>query len=227
MITWWAITLATAQPAPGFRCTDCHPAGVAEHLRDWDHSLHATAGVTCESCHPRPSAGAPASHVLWSDQLAVSAMCGRCHDEVAEVFRHSAHVRGAMPSGRRPTCVDCHDAAGGRVLAEEAFAERCGACHAAGDSQRAGSTAARGLAVLHDLRRLSLARALVEDALLRHQRQGGDASAGLARLHEVTADLRDIAQEWHRFDLDAAQRRSRRALAALTALHRRLEEEQP
>jgi hypothetical protein len=207
-------------------CTDCHPAGVARHLEDWDRSAHALAGVSCKSCHQPMAPAGPArpGDAELDSPVNILRVCGACHPEVVAVFSRSPHARASARAAELPSCGDCHTTAGGSILAEEQFAERCGACHRALDADERETASARALLLLAELRRVTLARIMVADALARRRQAGTPDPAAEEQLRRVDAEFRGITSEWHRFNLDAAGRDSRRALDLLERIHRALGE---
>lgn len=151
-------------------------------------------------------------------------ICERCHREVGEAFRQSLHFRKASTGERTPTCIDCHSAAGGSVLAGEAVPQRCGACHnASGVANQAVWVTEKAPELLHLLRTVTLARTMDQERLDSARRLGEDTTALEADMKRVDATFRDIPFEWHRFNLRDVEKRSRDALEILESLNDQLE----
>jgi hypothetical protein len=129
------------------RCADCHFANLqpsfARHLRDWDLSVHARVGVTCDRCH----GGDPSTfeRVLahrgimhWSNPASpvhranIPRTCGGCHAGPFAAFQKSRHF-GLLTSGdpNVPTCVTCHGDAGENRPSPKVLESRCLTCHRA------------------------------------------------------------------------------------------------
>lgn len=97
--------LVNFKPSPAVstkKCLSCHETETPGIVADWQHSMHAKAGVGCADCHvvPKDYPTAFKKHKLqganWTVQAAVSSVtCAKCHPlEVAE-FLNSGHSRGA------------------------------------------------------------------------------------------------------------------------------------
>lgn len=218
MLPLLAITALAGPPETPNRCLRCHPPNVAGHLNDWDQSVHARAGITCRTCHPADRD--PFFHEPANDpkarQAAILVTCNACHADVTTEFLASPHhlSRGV----EQPTCASCHSTAGGSVLDSEALAAQCGKCHDATHLRRA-------LALLDSLRRVTLARSLVSEALERLRKLDRAVADYEEALAAINANYAGVAREWHRFDFDTAEQHTRAALRALERLHERLEAE--
>ena len=97
--------LVSFKPSPAVsskKCLSCHETETPGIVADWQHSMHAKAGVGCADCHvvPKDYPTAFKKHKLqganWTVQAAVSSVtCAKCHpNEVAE-YLNSGHSRGA------------------------------------------------------------------------------------------------------------------------------------
>ena len=104
-----------AAPEDGATCTDCHGEYVRGHpdsgeiplvvdssnctnchattYDQWEHSLHASEGVQCISCH-----SAHSQNLRLTDE----ALCSSCHRESLSDPLHSAHWQNEV------TCTSCH-----------------------------------------------------------------------------------------------------------------------
>ena len=109
--------------------------------------VHATAGLTCASCHQR----APSAETAIA-RTAVAPLCAKCHSDAAYMRGFDPQVRvdqyaqyltsthgKRMASGetRTATCTDCHGAHGVRKVGDARspvapirVAETCAKCHA-------------------------------------------------------------------------------------------------
>ena len=140
--------MAAVQPPKSF-CADCHlisstPRSRA-HLLDWQRSIHATRGVTCDACH----GGDPAAVDPMRAHLAIRgsedpaspihrknlpATCGACHTRSAEQFKKSGHFKALQSDTgtAAPTCSTCHGAAGTVLPEAEEVRLQCAQCHGIG-----------------------------------------------------------------------------------------------
>jgi len=107
---------------PNAVCLGCHQGGNQKH---WHLSEHATAGITCASCH---TIHAPRDRVLSNKQQAK--VCTACHlQQRVNLLKYSRHpVREGLV-----TCTSCHNSHGGKgegMLVQSTVNETCYQCHA-------------------------------------------------------------------------------------------------
>lgn len=74
---------------------------------------HGKGGVTCKDCH--------ASQERVSDRV-----CARCHENVYNVYKNTAHAKG--PEGSAASCTDCHDPHKVKTYRELGPSERMAVC---------------------------------------------------------------------------------------------------
>jgi DNA-binding transcriptional ArsR family regulator len=215
LLLWSAVLGFAAQSAldaSSADCASCHQERASAHLQDWEQSVHARSGIRCTSCHDancddvtaeaRPDFGAMHVH------RGVVVICERCHQDVGQAFRESPHYRSAATGAATPTCVDCHSAAGGSVLSGDLIPRRCATCHGASAAAAKPWVTEKAPDLLYLLRRVTLARTMVEERLDVVRRLGGDVTAFRADLGRVDGSFRDIPVEWHRFNLKDAESRT-------------------
>ena len=109
------------EPVLAASCTPCHD-DVSAQLGD---GAHGAAGVSCAACHGNhePSSYHAADSTLVFGR--VTALCTRCHAEVASASAGDLHSRAF--SGR--TCLACHDAHDNHQPASIAANGACMMCH--------------------------------------------------------------------------------------------------
>ena len=137
-------TLASSQS----RCADCHFANpgapAANHLSDWDRSLHGRQNVGCEKCHGGDAttfepflahkgvlnSSNPASPV---NRRNLPTTCGTCHAGPFVAFQKSQHF-ALLEKGDTsvPVCSTCHGAAGFQRPSARALETQCRQCHGPG-----------------------------------------------------------------------------------------------
>lgn len=219
-------------------CIACHRTieGVSylEHnLIDWEHSVHAKAGVNCEACHGgnplqkdkeaahaglKPSTD-PDSPVYFTR---IPATCGACHQAEYKAFQKSAHYRQLERSGRGPNCVSCHGSMANHVLAPRDLEMSCILCH-----QQPTKARATILALTHagsSLKRLE--RALTEARAKR---------VDVATQERAYRDARELhrraLEDWHTFRLSevlkSSQEVTRQAATALNEVRLKEQQQKP
>ena len=106
-------------------CARCHddPKRMATHqltegqpIESWGQTVHGhafesgmTNAATCTDCHGSHDLHGPAnsaSRIFWRN---VPETCGRCHANVATVYRESVHGRASRAGIKEsPVCTSCH-----------------------------------------------------------------------------------------------------------------------
>lgn len=110
-------------------CAGCHRGRQPGLLAQWDTSVHAAKGVTCEDCH-----GSDHEAIFGDSGRVPASRCRPCHETQTDEFLASNHNQASqnalmnarlmaqIPAMRRIGCMGCHDMGGG----EEGS---CGGCH--------------------------------------------------------------------------------------------------
>lgn len=130
------INPARQDPAVASRtCLDCHKMQALVDPHDWFFSRHASARLSCTTCHKIHGTTEPDLLKDNPDDL-----CIACHKGVARKFRMRSH-HPVRASGVRPlrslrkgkvSCIDCHDphATGGHDgMLRDDGAQSCARCH--------------------------------------------------------------------------------------------------
>lgn len=228
-----------AAQAGGGSCIDCHRAVEAvayiEHnFEDWEKSVHARAGVSCDACHggdpaKADKAGAHAGMKPSTDKSSplyftrVPASCGKCHEAEGAAFRKSAHHRELQRTGRGPNCVTCHGAMANFVLGPRDLERTCTLCH---------RRPTQAYATLLSLTSVSAALKRLESSLAEAKAAKVDAAPQQAAYDEALRDYRKALEAWHTFDMKTVLQTSReltkRARVALNELElKRQQQEKP
>lgn len=144
--------------AVAFGLLVCTPAGAAQNAEEtaraaFRDDVHASAGLTCESCHgvtTRQGTGRASQFAI--SRAVIASMCARCHsdatymrrfaprlriDQYAEYVTSTHGKRMATGDARVATCSDCHGAHGVRPVNDSRSpvapvntAATCAVCHA-------------------------------------------------------------------------------------------------
>lgn len=129
------------------QCVQCHKeisktnmAQPSHDFAEWESSIHAGKGVTCEACHggsPEekeiqaahrgivPSTN-PQSRIYFNR---IPETCGSCHKSELEGFESSDHYKELQSSGKGPNCVTCHSSMATQVLSPKEMEMVCTLCH--------------------------------------------------------------------------------------------------
>ena len=124
----------TGTALAGNSCIDCHSKVSPGQVKDWQASMHAEAGVTCDLCHGDAHTNASDSQkALLPDEK----VCAECHEEQFTSFSHGKHNYGLTVLNAIPATHFAPDELieGGRG---------CGGCHNMGiktDAQKADQLA--------------------------------------------------------------------------------------
>jgi hypothetical protein len=239
----WTIVLSIAAFAPASaqqsRCADCHFAnptgpGVGSrdwevHLRDWDLSAHARAGVGCDRCHGGdPTTFEPmAAHrniLHWMNpsspvnRVNLPKTCGACHTGPFVAFqksRHFALLQGSNPVV--PTCTTCHGAAGENRPSPKTLEQTCASCHRPGRPAEHPEHPAMGRKMLEGVRdaraMLKEARSLIGRVTDQPRRTRLEQAA-----QQIDVPLTEATQAGHAFVYDELEERLATARRRLTAL---------
>ena len=231
---------STAVTAQQSRCADCHfanppqglstPSGDANrHLRDWDLSAHAKAGVGCERCHGGDATTferMPAHRTMlhWSNPKSpvfranLPRTCGGCHAGPFVEFQKSRHY-ALLQAGNRdvPTCVTCHGEAGENRPSPKSLESECRSCHRADRPGGHPEHPALGRKMLEGVRdartQLKEARRLIERVSDKARRARLEQAA-----QQIDVPLTEATQAGHAFvymNLDERLGVARQRLAAL------------
>jgi len=108
-------------------CTSCHSKD--KKLMNWSFSSHSKAGGSCTDCHAVHASPLSKSSSLTASKMDKnSAVCVKCHQDVASSLNMSSHhpvKEGAM------ACASCHDVHGGTQTILKSKNEQCLSCHQA------------------------------------------------------------------------------------------------
>lgn len=207
-------------------CVDCHQAIVTGNVlthdfADWQKSVHAGAGVGCESCHGGNAAAKdkaaahdgmlksnnPKSLIYFTN---IPETCGACHQPELKAFNKSAHSKELQSSGKGPNCVTCHGSMANVVLGAKEAETTCVLCH----RQPTHAFTAR--------LELDSAGAMVRSlgASLRKARDAG--AVDLAPQEKAYREIVDIQRaasiQWHTFKMESVVASAREVKRRVTGL---------
>jgi DmsE family decaheme c-type cytochrome len=111
--------------AQALTCLKCHSSFSLSNLSGWSSSRHATADLSCFSCHKLHQ-----GHQQKATGEDIAKLCFECHNEVEARFALPSHH--PVPEGKM-TCTTCHDQHGSTHdsnLRKSSVREICTGCHA-------------------------------------------------------------------------------------------------
>lgn len=191
-------------------CVNCHrevvqqdTAQPAHSFAEWEKSVHAKNGVTCDVCHggdpsAKDKAAAHKNVARSSDQESriyfnkLPDTCGACHAQELKGFKESAHYKELESSGKGPNCVTCHGSMATRVMTPREMESICTICH------RRPTYAYAALLTLQSSQKLL---DQLRSQLKLSQEQHLDVSGQSADLDRAKQTYRQTLQLWHMFDM--------------------------
>ena len=204
-----------------------------DYFRDFSLSTHSQEGVTCSDCHGgNPKAGDkegahkgtimnpsdPRSPINYRN---VPQTCAKCHDDVFESFRgspHFKHLKAMDKDVQGPNCVTCHGSVNLTVLNVNTVRAACERCH---NKQRKilPEVPDKAEAVLHDL--LSVSRYY---QFIATREAPEDIRAFFKKVDPI---VKDLTLQWHTFDLESVEAKTRELLVLLKKKRSELRDKKP
>lgn len=146
-ILFFGVAFLTIPPghAASNACITCHAALLpstqrAHDFTEWQDSVHAKRGVTCEQCHGGNAATTDVTQAhqgvirstqpnspLYYKRLADT--CGKCHAPETAEYKKSFHFKELERTGRGPNCTTCHGSMATRILNPQELEQTCSLCH--------------------------------------------------------------------------------------------------
>jgi len=150
-VTSFTVTTASSEDV-GNKCIQCHsnPAfritnkKLYKYFRDWEISIHALEGVSCDDCHGGNPNSTDCSSISDKGNAhgklltpvmyeRISVTCGKCHEENANNYKKSKHYKILTEKGDSsrltPNCVTCHGSINTSIPKHDQIADICSSCH--------------------------------------------------------------------------------------------------
>lgn len=194
-------------------CITCHKDLPDERLSRpvtlWASSVHAEVGNTCDGCHggdPNDSTERSMSDgnhfYLGPKEEEVIAFCGKCHQELSEYFKQSAHWATGTQS-----CIQCHGTHTiQRISLEIINPEKCSACHEYESADKLKTV----LLGLHD--RFGASKEKIENI------QGLPIQPLADQLGNVWDELRQVRMVSHTFDMTRIKKKAEEVQALMATM---------
>jgi len=182
------------------------------NYQEWKVSSHATAGVACDKCHggnPEESTkeGAHIGLELSTDPQSgiyythIHEVCGKCHQDVSEIFVESEHFEKLEGTGSGPSCSSCHLVHNNQAAyGYERMKDLCVNCH----NENTGTSPeviARAKTAFDLTESLDSAIEYAEAAIVEAEESGRDVTQAKESLDAAREVRSKIPAKWHIFDL--------------------------
>jgi nitrate/TMAO reductase-like tetraheme cytochrome c subunit len=214
-------------------CTECHGNSqfrvtnkqLYKYYRDWELSMHASEGVTCVDCHGgNPEEGEQKeAHGKDIKQLLspvnyehISSTCGKCHEINAENYKKSKHYKKLLKAGLSnptPTCVNCHGSINTSIPTADAIAEICSHCH---------NVITENHPEIPEIARYLIDRLSFVNSYYRHVMSKGVTEKSPEFCATMDLDFSELAEIWHRLDLEGIEEKTLQIRAALIKQRKKL-----
>lgn len=236
----WALAQGNAKPTTN-SCEQCHSdpkflvqnKKLYDYYRDWSVSIHRQEGVTCVDCHggnPKATtkAAAHGSESLRSSDASspinyanIPATCATCHEHIYDKYRKSAHfqhLKVADQTEQGPNCVTCHGSLNVSVLNVTTVRATCAQCHNE-DTRNNPDIPEEAERVLNNF--LSISRYY---RFITMRSKPEDAKAFFQVVDPV---IRELNADWHTFELDRIEDKTRDLLRFMQLRRKELKEQAP
>jgi len=194
-------------------CITCHRDLAVERLSRpvtlWASSVHAEVGNTCDGCHggdpndPTEKAMSDGNRFyLGPKEEEVAGFCGKCHQELSEYFKQSAHWATGTQN-----CIQCHGTHTiQRISIDIINPEKCSACHEYESPDKLKTV----LLNLHD--RFGASREKIKNI------QGLPTQPLADKLGNVWNQLRQVRMVSHTFDMTRIKKKAEEVQALMATM---------
>jgi len=208
-ILFCAVTLGYSSDGEN-KCVNCHSkitkvdtSHPAHSFLEWENSIHAKKGVTCDVCHggnPKSQdvdqahnnlskSTDPGSSIYFNK---IPDSCGSCHVKELEGFKDSDHYKELNRSGKGPNCVTCHGSMASHVMSPRELESVCTLCH------RRPTQAYASLLTLQSTRK---SMDQLHKDIKAAKEENLDVKSQSDMLLQAEKSYQDILKEWHAFDM--------------------------
>lgn len=222
----------------GISCSlECHE-DVMKRLatsayKQWEESVHALNGVTCEKCHGGdPSApnkddahagiidpSYPNSPLYYMN---VPETCGKCHTQELINFKKSEHYFRLKGLALAPSCTTCHPAHSFGVRSPEEFRQFCSNCHSYEKGIAPYDIPLKADKLLSRANELKYGIQVLTEEIHKAELNGTDVTQAEEHLQKATSLLDSLPVKWHSFNLANFEGTLQEAKAELRAAERSL-----
>ena len=194
-------------------CVACHRDLAVERLSRpvelWASSIHAKVGNTCDGCHGGDPNDSTKKAMTDGNRFypgpkeeEVNGFCGKCHQELSEYFKESAHWATGMQN-----CIQCH---GNHAIQYNSIEiinpEKCSDCHEYEPAEKLKTV----LVGLHD--RFGASREKIKSI------QGLPTQPLEDELDKVRNQLRQVRRVSHTFDMTRIEKKAEEVQAVMATM---------
>lgn len=206
--------------AAGNSCITCHESLLpstqrAHNFSEWQDSVHARSGVTCEQCHggnPKTTdvkqahqgiirSTQPNSPLYYKN---IANTCGKCHAPEATEYKKSFHARELARTGRGPNCTTCHGSMATQILTPQELEQTCSLCH----SLRPVASEA-----LVTLNQAGTALKRWKEGAVQAKAKGQWTKEQESALMSAQQVYQNVQRKWHSLDMNAVIDQSHKIIA--------------
>lgn len=195
---------------------ECHEDRIRQlataNYQQWQESLHAVKGVTCEACHggdPKQATKEkahvnfknntdPQSPVYYTN---VPKTCGKCHPKELDNFENSTHFKKLESLQLAPTCTTCHHPHTFTVLNPEDFRNSCGNCHSVYKKVAPYDIPLKAEDMLRKVNKLKFNIENAREDIFWAKKNGTDVGQAEKYTDNALKTYQDLAPMWHEFNL--------------------------
>ncbi len=195
---------------------ECHEDRIRQlataNYQQWQESLHAVKGVTCEACHGGDIKQAtkekahvnfknntdPQSPVYYTN---VPKTCGKCHPGELDNFENSTHYQKLESLKLAPTCTTCHNPHIFGKPNPEDFRNSCGNCHSVYKKVAPYDIPLKAEDLLRRVNKLKFNIDNAREDIFWAKKNGTDVGQAEKYTDNALKTLADLAPMWHEFNL--------------------------
>ena len=195
---------------------ECHEDRIRQlatsNYQQWQESLHAVKGVTCDACHggdPKQATKEkahinfknttdPESPVYYTN---VPKTCGKCHPNELGNFENSTHFKKLELLQLAPTCTTCHHPHTFTILNPEDFTNSCGNCHSVYKNVAPFDIPLKAEDLLRKVNKLKFNIDNAQQDIFWAKKNGTDVGQAETDTNNAIQTYKNLAPMWHEFNL--------------------------
>jgi cytochrome c553 len=209
-------------------CVSCHKDAkfrvqnkmLFDYYNYWEESVHESTGVICIDCHggDETKSDKDAAHkakdfssLTAKDKTSlknISAVCGKCHEEVFKNFKASKHYATLQKDKLAPNCVTCHGSMNTEIYTAKNIAMGCASCH----NKELKQTPEIGKQAEDLLTKINIIRAYKRWVTINYESKQPDT------VKDINNQYKDMVSYWHQFNFTRMDKKTQKLLIDLRVL---------